>query len=200
MAKLLLTVVAGAMLTLGPGTAPLAAQGRISPNGEVFLKALRENEGGKAFGLVESGPSVINHRGLDGSTPLHVVVRTRNAYWLSFLLEKGADKNAGDRNGDTPLILASRAGYGEGVAQLLRSRADVNRANRFGETALIAAVQTRQAPIVSTLLKLGADPDKRDHTGYSAREHAQRDTRSRDMLKLIETVKSRASQIAPTNP
>ncbi|MEO8141251.1 MAG: ankyrin repeat domain-containing protein [Sphingomicrobium sp.] len=195
--KLLFAGLAGMMLTAGP----LAAQGRLSPNGEVFLKALRENAGGKALSLVESnGASIINHRGIDGSTPLHVVVRTRNAYWLSFLLEKGADMNAGDRNGDTPLILASRTGYGEGVAQLLRSRADVNRANRLGETALIVAVQQRQTAIVSTLLKLGADPDKRDHTGYSAREHATRDTRSREMLKLIETVKSRASQIAPTKP
>lgn len=93
--------------------------------------------------------------------------------------------------------MASRTGYLEGVAQLLRARADINRSNRLGETALIVAVQARQAPIVSTLLKLGADPDRRDHTGYSAREHAQRDTRSRDMLRLIETVKSRVGQIAP---
>ncbi len=189
--------LAGMMLL----SAPLGAQGRLSPNGEVFLKALRENAGSKAFSLVEtSGSSIVNHRGIDGSTPLHVVVRTRNAYWLNFLLDKGADKNAGDRNGDTPLILASRTGYGEGVAQLLRARADVDRANRLGETALITAVQHRHSAIASTLLKLGADPDKRDYTGYSAREHAARDTRSRDMLKLIETTKSRASQIAPAKP
>ncbi len=192
--KLLFAGLAGMMLTAGP----LAAQGRLSPNGEVFLKALRENEGSKAFSLVEAnGSSIINHRGIDGSTPLHVVVRTRNSNWIDFLLEKGADKNAGDRDGNTPLMLASRTGYGEGVAQLLRSRADINRANRLGETALIVAVQQRHAAIVSTLLKLGADPDKRDHTGYSAREHAKRDTRTKDMLKLIETTKSRASQVAP---
>jgi len=195
--KLLFAALAGMMLTAGP----LAAQGRLSPNGEVFLKALRENEGSKALSLVQAnGSSIISHRGIDGSTPLHVVVRTRNSYWVSFLLEKGADKDAADRNGDTPLMLASRTGYLDGVAQLLRSRADVNRANRLGETALIIAVQQRQAAIVSTLLKLGADPDKRDHTGYSAREHATRDSRSREMLKLIETVKSRASQIAPAKP
>lgn len=194
LSKLLLAGLAGMILTGGP----LAAQGRLTPNGEFLLKALRENEGKKALELIEDGgSSIINHRGADGSTPLHVVVRTRNSYWLSYLLEKGADKNAGDRNGDTPLILASRSGYGEGVAQLLRARVDIDRSNRLGETALIVAVQQRQAPIVSTLLKLGANPDKRDHTGYSARDHAKRDTRSRDMLKLIETVRSRASQIAP---
>lgn len=196
-AKLLLAGLAGMMLATGP----LAAQGRLTPNGENFLKALRENEGSKALGLFEAnGSSLVNHRGLDGSTALHVVVAKRNSYWLSFLLEKGADKNAADRNGDTPLILASRSGYGDGVAQLLRSRADIDRSNRLGETALIAAVQQRQAAIVSSLLKLGANPDKRDHTGYSAREHAKRDSRSKEMLTLIETVKSRASQIGPSKP
>lgn len=188
--------LAGAMLLAGS----VAAQG-MSSNGEAFLKALREYEGSKALSLAEAdGSSVINHRGSDGSTALHIVVRTRNAYWLSFLLEKGADKDASDRNGDTPLILASRSGYGEGVARLLAARAQIDRANRLGETALIAAVQQRHSAIVSTLLKLGANPDKRDHTGYSAREHATRDTRTKDMLRLIETTKSRASQIAPVKP
>lgn len=195
--KLLLAGLGGLLLAAGP----LAAQGRLTPNGEQLLKALRENEGSKALALIEkSGSSLVNHRGIDGSTPLHVATAKRNSYWVSYLLQKGADKNTGDRNGDTPLILAARNGYGEGVAQLLRARADIGRSNRIGETALIVAVQQRHAPIVSTLLKLGADPDKRDQTGYSAREHAQRDTRTREMLRLIETTKSRASQIAPAKP
>ena len=194
--KRIMVGLAGAMLVAGP----IAGQG-MSSNGEQFLRALREHDGSKALKLSEAdGSSVINHRGIDGSTALHIVVRTRNSYWLSFLLEKGADKNAGDRNGDTPLIIAARSGYGEGVARLLMARAQVDRSNKLGETALIAAVQQRQAAIVSTLLKLGASPDKRDHTGYSAREHAARDTRSKDMLRLIETVKSRAGQIAPAKP
>lgn len=198
--KILNWMLAG-LAGLAVVAAPLAAQGRLAPNGEVFLKALSENQGSKAFSLFEAnGASIVNTRGVDGSTPLHVVVRTRNAYWIEFLLEKGADKNAANRDGDTPLILASRAGYGEGVALLLRARAEVDRSNRLGETALITAIQKRHSAIASTLLKLGADPDKRDHTGYSARDHAKRDTRSRDMLRLIETTRSRASQIAPANP
>lgn len=195
--KLVLAGLAGMMLA----TAPLTAQGRLPANGEIFLKALRENDGKKAFETFQgNGASLINTRGLDGSTALHIVIAKRNGYWVSFLIEQGADKNVGDRNGDTPLILASRTGYADGVAQLLRARADLDRSNRLGETALITAVQQRHAAIVSTLLKLGANPDKRDHTGYSAREHAQRDTRSREMLRLIETTKSRASQIAPARP
>ena len=77
----------------------------------------------------------------------------------------------------------------------------VDKANRLGETALIVAVQQRQPAIVSTLLKLGANPDKTDHAaGYSARDYAKRDTRSRELLKLIETVKSQKARIAPVAP
>ena len=63
----------------------------------------------------------------------------------------------------------------------------VDAANRMGETALIVAVQNRHADIVKVLLALGADPDKADSAaGYSARDYAKRDTRSRDLIKLIE--------------
>ena len=45
--------------------------------------------------------------------------------------------------------------------------------------------------MVELLLEAGANPDKADHSaGYSARDYAKRDTRSRELLKLIETVKS----------
>lgn len=175
---------------------PAIGQG-LTSKGNEFLTALRESNGGKAMRLVEdSGYTVINHRADDGSTALHIVIRTRNSNWLGYLLANGADKDAGDKKGDTPLILAARSGYGEGVARLLMSRAQVDKANRLGETALIVAVQQRHAAIVSSLLKLGANPDKRDHAaGFSARDYAKRDSRSKDMLKLIETVKSRVSEI-----
>ena len=187
-----MTVLLGVALIASPAL----SQG-MGSKGTEFLTALRESNGSKALRLVEdSGLTLINHRGEDGSTALHIVIRTRNANWVGYLLDNGADKDAGDRNGDTPLILAARNGFGEGVARLLMSRAQVDKANRLGETALIVAVQQRHAAIVSTLLKLGANPDKRDHAaGFSARDYAMRDSRSKDMLKLIETVKSRVSEI-----
>ena len=187
------------LLALALVASPVAAQG-LGSKGEEFLAALRVSDGSKASRLVdESGFTVINYKGLDGTTALHIVTRKRNSNWVGYLIENGADVNATDRQGDTPLIIASRLGFGEAVARLLVKRALIDKNNRLGETALIAAVQQRHAAIVSTLLKLGADPDKRDHVGYSAREYAKRDTRSKEMLTLIETVKSRASQIKPAS-
>ena len=63
----------------------------------------------------------------------------------------------------------------------------------MGETALIVAVQQRQVPIVKLLLAAGADPDQADSAaGYSARDYAKRDNRSREILKLIEAKKPKA--------
>lgn len=63
----------------------------------------------------------------------------------------------------------------------------------MGETALIVAVQQRQAPIAKLLLEAGANPDKTDNAaGLSARDYAKRDSRSRDILALIESTKKPA--------
>lgn len=176
--------------------APASAQ--QGSDGEAFLSALRESSGGKAYALAEaSGSTVINYRGENGVAPLHIVVRTRNANWIGFLLANGADPDVADDNGDTPLILAARGGFTEGAARLLMNRAEVDKANRLGETALIAAVQQRQPRIVRMLLESGADADKADHAaGYSARDYARRETRTAELLTLIETVKSRRKAAA----
>jgi hypothetical protein len=52
------------------------------------------------------------------------------------------------------------------------------------------------------LLEAGADPDKTDHaSGYSARDYAKRDNRSSEMLRLIESVKSKkAAVVGPVRP
>ena len=181
-----------ALAALALAAAPATAQ-KLASDGEAFLSALRESNGTKALGLAEGkGSTVINYRGDHGESALHIVTRLRNLNWIGFLLANGANPDIADAQGDTPLILTARTGYNEGASQLLQARASVDKANRLGETPLIVAVQKRNGPIVSTLLKLGANPDRQDHAaGYSARDYAKRDSRSKEMLRLIDTVKSR---------
>ena len=98
----------------------------------------------KAMELINArGSTVVNYRGYDGDTALHIVARRRDGNWLAFLLDKGADPNVADKNGDTPLIIVSRIGYDEGARTLLAYRAKVDLANKLGETPLIVAVQQR---------------------------------------------------------
>lgn len=192
--------LAGVALLLGVLAAPLAAQYGGS-DGEAFVQAIRAEEPGKAIELINArGSTVVNYRGYSGDAALHIVARRRDGTWLNFLISKGADPNLSDKNGDTALIIVSRLGYEEGARILLGHRAKVDHPNKLGETPLIIAVQQRQARIVRLLLETGANPDKADHAaGYSARDYAKRDTRSTELLRLIETVKPiQKASVGPT--
>ena len=185
-------IVRTLVIAIAVASAPAAAQ-LSGSDGEAFVAALKEGEATKAIELLEKpGSTVVNYRGDDGNAGLHIAMRNRNANWVGFLLARGADPNLGDANGDTPLILAARRGFVEGAARMLMKRAEVDKANKLGETALIVAVQQRQTAIVKMLLEAGANPDKADHaSGSTARDYAKRDSRSPEMLKLIESVKTK---------
>lgn len=183
-------------------SAPAAGQ-ITGSDGEAFIAAMRQGNGTKALELVEKpGSTVVNYRGDDGNAGLHIAMRNRHGNWVGFLLSRDADPDLGDGNGDTPLIIAARLGFPEGAARMLQRRAQVDKANKLGETALIVAVQQRQTAIVRMLLEAGANPDKADHaSGYTAREYAKRDNRSSEILKLIETAKTKkAVTVGPVKP
>ena len=178
---------AGLAATIAGGA---GAQGQSSES-EAFLAAIREKDGAKADTIIgKQGPSVVNYRGYNGDTPLTVAMASRNTTYVNYLIGKGAQPDLPDKRGDTPLIIAARSGFSEGIVRMLAAKANVNAANRQGETALIVAVQQRQTAIVKLLLAAGADADKADFAaGYSARDYARRDTRSRELSRMIETIK-----------
>ena len=172
-------------------TAPSLAQS-TGYEGAKFVDAVREGKDNDAFALLEANPNIVNARNSKGETALLAAVE-RRSNWTAHLLRSEADPNLADRSGETPLIAAARIGYGDAVQWLLIAGAKVDAANRMGETALIIAVQQRQTRIIRQLLEAGANPDKTDSAaGLSARDYAQRDTRSRDILKLIEDAKPKS--------
>ena len=183
-----------AAIVLGSLTVPAGGQVSFGYDGDKFVAAVRERDGTKAMELLESrGPVILDARDSKGDTGLIVAIADRNDLWTTFLLQQGADPNLAARNGDTPLIAAARIGFTEAATELIRRKAKVDAANRMNETALIIAVQGRHTPMVRLLLDAGADPDKTDSAaGYSARDYAKRDTRSRDILKLIEAKSPKA--------
>ena len=172
---------------------PAAAQVQLGMEGSTMLQALRDRDDAKAAELLTANPRLANYRDTNGETPLLLSISRRDEQWTGYLLNEGADPNLAARNGDTPLILAARVGFDTAVDWLLSMEARVNEKNRAGETALIAAVQQRRSGVVKVLLEHGADPDITDSAqGYSARDYAKRDTRNRDLLKMIEAAGPKA--------
>jgi len=190
-----LAVAAGLALALAGG----AGAQQLASDAETFLSAIRDQDGAKATAIEsKAGASVVNYRGYDGSTPLTVAMAKRNIIYVGFLLGKGAQSDLADKRGDTPLIIGARNGFSEGVDLMIASRAAIDLANKQGETPLIVAVQGRHSTIVRRLLEAGANPDKADFAaGYSARDYARRDTRNRDLLRMIETIKPRKPAAGP---
>ncbi len=154
-----------------------------------FFKAVEKGDGGevKTF-LDRPGSVIVNARKRDGGqTALHIVTERRDAPWINFLKQGGADVNLRDDDGNTPLMVAANKRFTDGVQLLLAYGANVNLANNSGETPLIRAVQLKDANSVRMLLAAGADPDQADHiAGMSARDYATRDRRAAHILRLID--------------
>lgn len=185
--------IALALLVPGP------AQAQFSDNYN-FLKAVKDKDGQKVTDLIQKpGSTVINSRDVTtGENALHIIVARRDATWLTFLLAKGANPNLTDNDGNTPLMDAVQGRFEEGVRTLLSYKAQVDKANGSGETPLIRAVQLRDVGIVRLLVAQGASPDKRDTlAGMSARDYAQRDSRTPGLIEALDAAKSAAKPAGP---
>jgi ankyrin repeat protein len=159
---------------------------------------VKKSDANKALQVLATNPpGIVNTKDGDGNTPLLIAIARNDEQWAGFMLNKGADPNLAGKDGNTPLIAASRVGMAQAVEWLLGLGAKVDATNRMGETPLIVAVQQRNLPIARLLLSKGANPDKTDSAaGYSARDYATRDGRSREILKLIEDKKPKTAAAA----
>ena len=108
-----------------------------------FLKAVRERDGAKVTELLNKpGSVIVNTRdGASGETGLHIVTARRDALWMGFLLQRGANPDTRDARGNTALMIATDLRWAEGVQTLLSRRTSVDLANSTGETPLSRAVQ-----------------------------------------------------------
>ena len=165
--------------------------------GDQFVDAVQKSDGDKATDLIKSHPTIVDTRNGKGDTGLIIAIARADPNWTGFLLNNGADPNLPGGKGDTPLITAAKVGFDDAVTWLLALGAKVDGTNKMGETALIIAVQQRDATMVRLLLNAGANSDKPDSAaGYSARDYATRDTRDREILKLINDKKPKAAASA----
>lgn len=145
--------------------------------GYKFLEAVKKKDADAVqTALSDPGTTIVNTRDVtSGQTALHIVTARRDATWMAFLLQKGANVDARDTRGVTPLQIATNLGFVEGVELLIRFKADPDQADDTGETPLISAVHRRNLAMARSLLVGGADPDRPDSSGRSARDYAKLD-------------------------
>jgi len=153
--------------------APTPASAQMYSQGYEFLKAVDDRDGDAVTEMLnQPGTTVINTRDITtGDTGLHVVTARRDALWVRFLLQRGANPNIRNNKGVTPLQMATQMGFVEGAEELLRKGAQVSVADSQGETPLIAAVHQRNIELIRRFLAEGADPDRNDNSGRSARDY-----------------------------
>jgi ankyrin repeat protein len=102
--------------------------------------------------------------GADGTTPLHIAVRSNDLPAVERLLRGGANPNAANRYGITPLSLAAESGSSGVFTALLKAGADPKATLSGGQTLLMTAARSGNTDIVKILLDRGADPNARETT------------------------------------
>ena len=177
--KIQLGIAAGISLAMLPVsfaamTAPASAQGMFS-DGYQFLKLVKERDGTKVTNLLDTpGQTIINTRDLtSGETAVHIVAARRDAVWIKFLTDRGANPNIADVKGVTPIMISANLGHLDGVAALINAGARVDVASTAGEPPLMGAVHRRDVAMVRLFLANGADADRNDNSGRSARDYAE---------------------------
>ncbi len=118
---------------------------------EIF-DAIRNGDFAKVKELVEKDPQLLNARNSRQSTPLHVAVDVNNEPIARYLIEKGADINALNRNNWTPLFYAKE----KEIAKLLVEKgADIN-FNNSNFTPLSLSLLSKRKEVAEYLFEKGA--------------------------------------------
>jgi ankyrin repeat protein len=109
-----------------------------------------------------------------GRTYLHFVAQSGPLKYdgLHFLLQRGANVSATDRDGCTPLHYAAKEGQADNVSILLDAGAVATAADYKGSTVLHCAVGNGNESIVQMLLDAGAAPTAVDHDGWTVLHEA----------------------------
>jgi ankyrin repeat protein len=122
--------------------------------------------------LMEKDASLISATDRYRRAPLHWAARFGRLDAAAWLLQRGADANAGDGDGNTPLHLAVLGRHAAVAQRLVVSAADVNRANTAGDTSLHLAALVGDDDVVRFLIDRHADANLRNKEGNTALHRA----------------------------
>jgi len=124
----------------------------------------------------------IAHYVYAGDTALHVAAAAFRRPVAEFLMARGADSRAKNRNGAEPLHYAADTNHwnppaqADVIAYLASVGADPNALDNSGVAPLHRAVRTRSLSAVRALLDAGANPTQPNKAGSTPLHHAVQNT------------------------
>ena len=123
--------------------------------------------------LIEHGADIEGQsETINGGTPLNLAAWDGSLEVGRFLLDRGANINARDKDRHTPLMYTTWRGHLKFARMLLQRGAVIDPQDDCGQTALHFAIKYRQAQAVELLLEHGVDVNVRDEDGNTPSELA----------------------------
>jgi ankyrin repeat protein len=160
-AILALFVLAGAVLVLLTRERRL----RTATVGDL-IRAVVYNDRQEIEAILSRRPELLNEAGSRG-TPLRVACGDQMKDMAEFLIEKGADVDAGGPGTSPPLIIAVRSQYKDIVRLLLEKGANPNVRLGGGKHILFVAAQSGDLDIIRLLVAHGADVNATNNQGQT---------------------------------
>ena len=148
--------------------------------------------------IVKKNPGLVKARDDQGKTPLHLATFECLPGIVKYLVGKGSDIRARDKDKWTPLLFDGccwRAGGIAIVKLLLTKGADINAQSRHGRTPLHNAIgnaETRDVGMVKLLLGRGADVNAVDEDGWTPLHTAVYFQRV-DIVELLLTYRAKVN-------
>lgn len=102
---------------------------------------------------------------------------------LDYMVGRGADINAFDRDGNTPvMVYIKHSRYDNELVRYIKSGADVNHQNNNGDAPLLFAMERKNFKLVKILISAGADVNTKNNEGITALDYAI----EHEMTKFIQ--------------
>ncbi|PCG93086.1 Hypothetical protein PENO1_085300 [Penicillium occitanis (nom. inval.)] len=151
-----------------------------------FLATSRGNVEVAQIILQEGGATLLESRNKKGETPLLAVTRNGAVNTITFLIERGANMTARNRDYDTAIHIASRSGHFD-VVQMIYDAIGTNMLELEGhrlQTPLLAAAANSKFEIIKFLLRKGASIMARDLFDNTVLHHASM-SKSIDLVERL---------------
>jgi len=169
-------IVCAGAIGAGESDAPHRVQDDRERHVSAFHALVHDGLVDPAAAMLDASPDLISAlRERGDETPLMTAVRSQREVgaMIDFLIERGGDVSATNRDGQTPLILAAAFGRVETAMRLIDSHgASLDARDRDQRTALMHAARSGHPDMIRFLSERGADAAARDVDGWSILHHA----------------------------